>query len=99
MAEGIPAGLQAQAELEGDPFRHAQPFPGLENLGAAIVDANGIPSGSPANYETLRGAGGDAAPADFDLPTLAQRIAADFAASMETGEPAVPPEPPAEPTQ
>jgi hypothetical protein len=32
--------------------------PGLEHLGRAIVDANGIPSGSPANYENERGATG-----------------------------------------
>jgi hypothetical protein len=29
--------------------------PGLENLGRAIVDPSGVPSGSPANFEKTRG--------------------------------------------
>lgn len=36
----------------------AQQIEGLEHLGRAIVDAAGVPSGSPANYEKLRGATG-----------------------------------------
>lgn len=46
---------QSLAESEGDPFRHAEVIPGLEHLGRGIVDENGQPSGSPANYEALRG--------------------------------------------
>lgn len=41
-----------------DEFEDAQPIPGLEHLGRAIVDERGAPSGSPANYENLRGADG-----------------------------------------
>lgn len=37
---------------------NAQPVPGLEHLGRAIVDERGMPSGSPANYEYLRGSDG-----------------------------------------
>lgn len=37
------------AEFEG-----CKPLKGAEHLGRAIVDKNGFPSGSPANYETLR---------------------------------------------
>lgn len=40
---------------EQNVFDNAQPLPGLEHLGRAIVDQNGAPSGSPANYENLRG--------------------------------------------
>lgn len=36
-------------------FEGHDPVPGLEALGRAIVDAHGQPSGSPANYEVLRG--------------------------------------------
>lgn len=36
-------------------FEGKEAIPGLEHLGRAIVDENGVPSGSPANYENLRG--------------------------------------------
>lgn len=38
-----------------DEFEGKEPVPGLEHLGRAIVDAQGQPSGSPANYEYTRG--------------------------------------------
>ena len=38
-----------------DPFAGRQPVRGQEELGRAIVDAHGAPSGSPANYEATRG--------------------------------------------
>jgi len=38
-----------------DPFEGKEPVKGLEHLGRAIVDSNGQPSGSPANYEFRRG--------------------------------------------
>lgn len=44
-------------ETTEDVFKDAQPIPGLEHLGRAIVDANGVPSGSPANFEATRGKG------------------------------------------
>lgn len=37
-----------------DPFEGKEPVPGLEHLGRAIVDMNGQPSGSMANYERTR---------------------------------------------
>lgn len=49
-------GNTAQPLDDGDPFEGKEPVPGLEHLGRAIVDENGIPSGSPANYEVTRGA-------------------------------------------
>lgn len=36
-------------------FEGKEALPGLEHLGRAIVDENGVPSGSPANFENLRG--------------------------------------------
>lgn len=44
---------------ETDPFAEAVVIPGLEHLGRAIVDANGVPSGSPANFEATRGKGAE----------------------------------------
>lgn len=41
---------------DSDIFEGREPVAGLEYLGRAIVDANGQPSGSPANYEATRGA-------------------------------------------
>lgn len=38
-----------------DPFEGYEPLPGLEHLGRHIVDSQGQPSGSPANFEHLRG--------------------------------------------
>ena len=40
-----------------DPFEGYAPLEGLEHLGRHIVDANGQPSGSPANFEHVRGTG------------------------------------------
>ena len=42
---------------EPDPFEGYAPLEGLEHLGRHIVDANGQPSGSPANFEHVRGTG------------------------------------------
>lgn len=39
-------------------FEGTKEVEGLESLGRAIVDAQGAPSGSPANYENLRGKSG-----------------------------------------
>ena len=38
-----------------DPFENCTPLPGLEHLGRHILDRSGAPSGSPANFEALRG--------------------------------------------
>lgn len=52
--------ISAGQEQEPTPdWSKLSPVQGLEHLGAAIVDANGIPSGSPANYETTRGQTGE----------------------------------------
>ena len=40
-----------------DPFEGYEPLPGLEHLGRHITDAQGQPSGSPANFEHLRSKG------------------------------------------
>jgi hypothetical protein len=53
--------------------------PGLEHLGKAIVDDNGQPSGSPANYERTRGSRGAQ-----DLPNVSELVTAinaEFAAA------------------
>jgi len=41
--------------LQSDPFAGHEPLPGLEHLGRHIRDTSGAPSGSPANFEHLRG--------------------------------------------
>lgn len=43
-------------EQSVDPFEGYSPLPGLEHLGRHITDPSGMPSGSPANFEALRGA-------------------------------------------
>ena len=57
-AGDVPFGAPALAPPADpdDPFAGAEPIAGLEQLGRAITDAEGIPSGSPANFEALRGA-------------------------------------------
>jgi hypothetical protein len=42
-----------------DPFEGYEPLEGLEHLGRHIVDAQGQPSGSPANFENVRGTGNE----------------------------------------
>ena len=51
--------------MQEDVFEGKDPVEGLEVLGRAIVDSNGVPSGSPANYEELRGKNG-LPPVDID---------------------------------
>jgi hypothetical protein len=57
-AISLPSELQsgvAQEAEKADPFEGCEPLPGREELGRAIKDKSGAPSGSPANYEFLRG--------------------------------------------
>ena len=66
-----------------DPFEGYAPLDGLEHLGRAIVDANGVPSGSPANFENLRGMG--------SMNLVEKQAAVDAALAMLRQE--YPPEP------
>jgi hypothetical protein len=61
-----------------DVFEGTAPVEGLESLGRAIVDAQGAPSGSPANFEHTRGKSG------FDQITAAdkEKIVADLQAEF-----------------
>lgn len=62
-------------------FASAEPLPGLEHLGRAIVDEAGVPSGSPANYENLRGKGA------YSISNEARdKILADLAAEFPTAD-------------
>jgi hypothetical protein len=69
----------ATLHVQADQFEGCMPLPGLENLGRAIVDAAGVPSGSPANYEHLRGATG-AKP--VDVAAEVAKLAADPALKL-----------------
>ena len=62
-------------------FKDAEVIPGLEHLGRAIVDENGVPSGSPANFEALRGKSGESI-----SETEKQKIIADLAAEFPDSE-------------
>lgn len=64
---------------EYDPFETAVIIPGLEHLGLAIVDANGVPSGSPANFEATRGKGAYVL-SEEDRAEIVARIASESAA-------------------
>lgn len=57
----------------------AQAVPGLEHLGRAIVDDRGAPSGSPANYENLRGSDGLK---PVDIAAEAEKLANDPALQL-----------------
>lgn len=67
----------SQANLDAV-FEGCEPLPGAEEFGRAIVDADGVPSGSPANYEYLRGA----APGALTGPELEQAIGAAIASAV-----------------
>lgn len=68
-----------------------QPVEGLEHLGRAIVDAQGQPSGSPANYEVTRGA------TDQQVLPPAADVVASIAKEFESfGQPPETPTPPSE---
>lgn len=64
-----------------DPFANAKPVPGLEHLGRAVVDENGAPSGSPANYEATRGRTGKE-PDAAAIADMVDKIGAEFAAGI-----------------
>lgn len=65
-------------------FEGHTPLPGHEKLGRAIVDKNGFPSGSPANYETLRAsslariAKETATPTQADIDTVVGNVLAEM---------------------
>lgn len=71
------------AAVVEDAFANAEVVPGLEHLGKAIVDERGAPSGSPANYEKLRGWDGLA---PVDLQAEVGKIAADPALTLPATE-------------
>ena len=58
----------------------AQIVPGLDHLGRAIVDASGVPSGSPANYENTRGAG--TVQSNVDIKAIVADLATDAALQL-----------------
>lgn len=58
---------------------NAKPVETLEHLGRAIVDLNGVPSGSPANYENLRG---ETAFKPVDVAAIVEGIANDPALQL-----------------
>ncbi len=66
-------------EHEPDPFEGHEPLPGLEHLGRHIADANGQPSGSPANFEALRGQGFVHLPTTEDAAAAIALIQQEFA--------------------
>lgn len=75
------AAVQSQAANQAsldEVFDGCEPLPGAEQFGRAIVDANGVPSGSPANYEYLRGA----APGALTGPELEQAIGAAITSAV-----------------
>lgn len=51
-----------------DPFDGRAAVKGLEMLGRGITDAHGAISGSPANWELTRGAGGEEPPTAAAAP-------------------------------
>ncbi len=64
-------GKLSDVIAEDDPFKEAEALPGHENLGRVITDSNGQLSGSPANYEALRGRNPEAEAA-AELPQVTQ---------------------------
>ena len=68
----------------GDPFDGHAPLDGLEHLGRHIVDASGVPSGSPANFEQLRGSTGRADPSV--VANALDALRAEFGGSTPAGD-------------
>ncbi len=82
MGEGTAASVDPDApqDVSEVDWNERNTVPGLEHLGKAIVDDNGIPSGSPANFEYTRGRTGVA-----NLPDVNEVIAginSEFAAQQ-----------------
>lgn len=69
-----------ETPIQPDDFEAAGVIPGLEHLGRAIVDAAGVPSGSPANFEALRGAQGAGAQEAPDIEAQVRAILEQFPA-------------------
>lgn len=62
-----------------DPFEGHSPLPGkLASLGRHIVDASGQPSGSPANFEALRGKSYENLPTAEDAAATIAALEAEF---------------------
>lgn len=67
---------------ETDPFEGHTAIEGLEPLGRHIVDANGQPSGSPANFEATRNKSYETLPTPEDAAAAIAAIKAEFAAEL-----------------
>lgn len=65
-------------DSDADIFEGLEPVQGLEALGRAIVDAAGVPSGSPANYEHLRSATDEAVITAEDRDRILADLKAEF---------------------
>jgi len=64
---------------ETDPFEGHAPLPGrLASLGRHITDARGMPSGSPANFEALRGKNYEDLPGVEDVASAVAALEAEF---------------------
>ncbi|MDE2096669.1 MAG: hypothetical protein KGL39_05425 [Patescibacteria group bacterium] len=64
---------------DAEAFAGYKPLPGLETLGRHITDANGAPSGSPANFEALRGARtADDAPSRQTIDAAISKLLKEF---------------------
>lgn len=61
-----------------DAFEGYAPIAGLEHLGRHIVDASGMPSGSPANFEALRGQSHEYQPTDEERAAAIERVKREF---------------------
>ena len=62
-----------------DPFDGHEPLPGrLASLGRHIRDASGQPSGSPANFEALRGKSYENLPTAEDAAEVIAALEAEF---------------------
>ena len=62
-----------------DPFEGHSPLPGtLASLGRHIRDASGQPSGSPANFEALRGKSYENLPTAEDAAATIAALEAEF---------------------
>ncbi len=71
---------------EKDPFEGHDVVPGLEHLGRVIKNSQGHLSGSPANYEALRGKSSEQIVTEGEAVEEVERILAMYPAPEEEDE-------------
>lgn len=86
VAEVNAADLLPSGEDREQVFAGQRELDGMEPLGRAIVDKQGVPSGSPANFENLRGLSSETVITEEDKARIMANLKTEFGFADQPSE-------------